>query len=236
VAGSTKRQVHHGDGVAWLRENRLSEEHAVVTSLPDLSELPALGFDGWRRWFIDVAALICERSANGGVCVFYQTDIKLDGRLIDKGHLIHCGADAVGAHCLWHKVVCRAKPGNVTFGRPAYGHWLAFSKSLRVAPGKSTADVLPKLGVMTWSRAIPETAAAATCVFLRDHTHCRTVVDPFCGRGTILAHANQHGLDAIGVEISKKRVRRARKLGRTDRPVHHSIETHEIADMQSKKP
>jgi tRNA G10 N-methylase Trm11 len=48
--------------------------------------------------------------------------------------------------------------------------------------------------------------------FLLAHTRCRTVVDPFCGVGTMLAVANRHGLDAIGVELSAKRAARARSL------------------------
>jgi tRNA G10 N-methylase Trm11 len=51
-----------------------------------------------------------------------------------------------------------------------------------------------------------------TCRFLVEHTACRVVVDPFCGHGTILAVANAFGLDAIGVEISSKRVRKAQRL------------------------
>jgi hypothetical protein len=36
------------------------------------------------------------------------------------------------------------------------------------------------------------------------------VVDPFCGRGTVLAVANAMGFDAIGVDLSAKRCRAAR--------------------------
>jgi hypothetical protein len=206
------RHIYQADGIEWLRQADLGPEHAVVTSLPDVSELTALGFDGWRRWFIDVASLICQTVHPDAVAIFYQTDIKRDGRWIDKAHLIQCGADDAGAHCLWHKIVCRKQPGATTFGRPAYGHWLAVSRGLRLSPATSTADVLPELGEMTWSRAMPMTAAIATCVFLQQHTQCRVVVDPFCGRGTILAVANKYGFDAIGVELSKKRVKKARAL------------------------
>jgi tRNA G10 N-methylase Trm11 len=48
--------------------------------------------------------------------------------------------------------------------------------------------------------------------FLSDHTACRTVVDPFCGHGTMLAVANAAGLDALGVELSRKRAEKARAL------------------------
>jgi hypothetical protein len=203
-----KRDVLHGDGIAWLQQAELGPEHAIVTSLPDLSELD-LSFEQWRRWFIDVATLVC-RSVD--TAVFYQTDIKLDGAWIDKAHLVQYGADEAGSRCLWHKIVCRKAPGQTSFGRPAYGHWLAFSRSLRLQPGESTADVVPELGEMIWSRAMPMNAAVGTCTFLAKHTPCSIVVDPFCGRGTILAVANAHGMDAIGVERSKKRARKARNL------------------------
>jgi tRNA G10 N-methylase Trm11 len=39
-----------------------------------------------------------------------------------------------------------------------------------------------------------------------------TIVDPFCGMGSVLAVANAHGLAAIGVEKSRRRAARARKL------------------------
>ncbi len=206
------RAVHRGDGVAWLRDAALGPEHAVVTSLPDVSELPALDEAAWVAWFTAVAALVCDRVHEDSVAIFYQTDIKREGRWVDKAHLIHRGADEAGSRCLFHKIVCRVPPGAVTFGRPAFGHWLAFSRRLRLAPGASTPDVVAEPGHMTWSRAMPMAAAVGTCVFLRARTQCRVVVDPFCGLGTILAVANDHGLDAVGVELSGRRARRARSL------------------------
>lgn len=207
-----RRTVHVGDGVAWLRERALDPEQAIVTSLPDVSELPDLGFDEWRRWFVDTVALACTRVHTSSVAIFYQTDIKRDGRWIDKGYLVNLGAEVAGVSCLWHKIVCRVPPGHATFGRPAYGHLLCFSAGLRLHPGRSTPDVLPERGTMTWSRAIPSSACTAVCRFLVAATACETVVDPFCGRGTILAAANAHGLGAIGVEISRKRAGKARTL------------------------
>lgn len=209
------RQVHHGDGIAWLRAAALGPEHAVVTSLPDVSEL-ALDLATWRAWFVDTVALACSRVAPRAVAIFYQTDIKHGGRWVDKGYLVHRGAEAAGLSCLWHKIVCRAPAGTTTFGRPAYGHWLAFSAALELPTAASTPDVLPELGTMTWARAMPMSAAEGTCRFLAQHTACRVVVDPFCGHGTILAVANAHGLDAIGVELSRKRARKARALALAD--------------------
>ncbi len=207
MAGVT-RVVHCGDGVAYLAA-RLPDDHAIVTSLPDHSELPALGVAGWRDWFIATVALACRAVADDAVAVFFQTDVKHDGRWIDKGHLVLCGADAAGSHPLWHKIVCRGAPGTVTFGRPAYAHLICASRERRQSPGASTADVLPALGAMTWSRAMGRAACDAAVRFVAS-TGARTVVDPFCGLGSALASANAHGLSAIGVELSRRRARRAR--------------------------
>lgn len=211
------RIVHHGDGVAWLEGATLPADHAVVTSLPDVSEVPRLGYDGWRRWFIDTAALACRTVATSAVTIFFQTDVKREGVWIDKGFLAQLGAEAAGSHLLWHKIVCRAPAGTTTFGRPAYAHLLCFSRGLRLAPAQSSADVLPRLGEMPWARAMGTEACEATCRFLRAHTACRTVVDPFCGLGTMLAVANDQGMDAVGIELSAKRAARARLLQLTPR-------------------
>ncbi len=205
------RLVEHGDGVAWLARAALPADHAIVTSLPDASEVPELG-EGWAAWFTDTVALACRQVADDAVALFYQTDVKRDGRWVDKGYLVQRGAEAAGSHLLWHKIVCRVPPGAVTMGRPAYAHLLAFSRTLRLSPGRSTADVLPTTGAMTWSRAMGVAACTAAARFVLEQTACRTVVDPFCGLGTMLAVANAHGLDAIGVELSKRRARRARAL------------------------
>jgi hypothetical protein len=206
------RTVHQGDGVAFLAAAALPADHAVVTSLPDHSELPELGFDGWRRWFIDTAALACRQVADDAVAMFYQTDVKHDGRWVDKAFLVGLGAEQAGSHVLWHKIVCRVAPGTITFGRPAYAHLVCVSRRLRLLPGQSSADVLPALGDMPWPRAMGTRACEAACDFLLAHTACRVVVDPFCGVGTMLAVANARGLDAIGVELSRKRAERARRL------------------------
>jgi hypothetical protein len=188
---------------------RLPDDHAVFTSLPDRMELPHLGFAGWRTWFIDTVALVCCTIGDHAVAIFYQTDVHHDGRWIDKSHLVMLGAEAAGSAVLWHKIVCRVTPGNAAFGRPGYAHLVCVSRERRVDMSLSTPDVLPALGVMSWSRAMGSAACDAAMRFIIT-TGARTVVDPFCGQGSALAAANAHGLDAIGVELSKRRSIKAR--------------------------
>ncbi len=211
-APAPSRTIHEGDGLAWLRANDLSDAHAVVTSLPDASELRGLSFEAWRAWFVDTARLACERTTPGSVTVFYQTDVLREGRWVDKGFLVTSGAERAGAGCLFHKVVCREAPGTPTYGRPGYAHLLAFSKSLRTQVARATPDVLPGLGHMPWSKAMGTAACEAVCDFLRRSTACEVVVDPFCGQGTMLAVANARGFHAVGVELSPRRAASARRL------------------------
>ncbi len=204
------RVVHQADGVAFLRDP-LPADHAIITSLPDHSEVPALGVPAWKHWFVDTVALACRAISDDSVAIFYQTDVKHEGRWIDKGHLVHLGADAAGSHLLWHKITCRVAPDTTTFGRPAYAHMLCVSRERTLLPGASTPDVIGSLGEMTWSRATPTKACEAAVRFVAS-LGIRVVVDPFCGVGTVLAIANAHGLDAIGVELTRRRAAKARKL------------------------
>ncbi len=208
----SERTIHCGDGVQWLRDHPLPADHSIITSLPDSSEISSLSFEAWRTWFSSACEAACRSLAPDAVAIFFQTDVKREGTWVDKAYLVQRGAEAAGSAQLWHKVVCRAPAGTATFGRPAYAHLLCFSRGLRLAPKDSSADVLPRLGEMTWARAMGVEACVEAYRFLRTYAQCRVVVDPFCGLGTALAVANALGLDAIGVELSKKRAERAAGL------------------------
>lgn len=206
------RTVHCADATQWLRERTLAADHAVLTSLPDGSELKRLTFEQWQQWFTDAAELVVRATAPRSAAVFYQTDVKRDGAWVDKAFLVQRGALAAGAQLLWHKIVCRAPAGTATFGRPGYAHLLCFSRDLKDDVDRATPDVLPELGAMTWPKAIGLEAARAAVVWLRDHAGARCIVDPFCGIGTVLAVANAHGLAAVGVELAASRAEQARTL------------------------
>jgi hypothetical protein len=42
--------------------------------------------------------------------------------------------------------------------------------------------------------------------------HTDTIIDPFCGYGSVLAIANEAGLHSVGVDKSRTRCRRAERL------------------------
>lgn len=212
IAAAARREVHHGDALAWLAAHAPLVGCSVVTSLPDVSELPDLGFDGWCRWFEDAAALTLRTVGDDGVAVFFQSDIRHSGLWVDKAALVSRAAERTGRGLLFHKIVCRKAPGTLTFGRASYSHLLAFAHKLRPIPGRATADVIADAGFVPGRKAMGVNACLDACRFIMDHTATRSVVDPFCGWGTALAVANLLGMDAIGVDLSSRMCRRARAL------------------------
>ena len=62
---------------------------------------------------------------------------------------------------------------------------------------------------MAWARAMGVDSAFEAIQFLRlASPHASTcVVDPFCGVGTVLVAANEAGMDAVGVDLSRARCR-----------------------------
>jgi hypothetical protein len=207
-----QRTVWCEDALPWLRRNAPLLGCSLITSLPDVSGLPAHGLDEWRRWFIAAAELVLLATPDDGVSIFYQTDIKRDGTWVDKSYLCHRAAEQQGAALLWHKIVCRKPPGQENLGRPAYTHLLCYSRGVRDRAVPSYPDVLPATGEMTWSQAMGVEACRLACEYVLSHTAARTIVDPFCGWGSVLAVANRLGLAAIGVELARKRARKARHL------------------------
>lgn len=206
------REVIQAEALAWMDEHPAEPGTSVVTSLPDVSELPELGFEGWRAWFVAAAERVMRWVPDPGVSIFYQSDIRWQSVWIDKGHLIHAAADAAGCVLIFHKIVCRSAPGTISWGRASYSHLLCVAKSPLEGARKPGPDVLPDAGVMPWSRAMGVEACRLACSFLRDNTSTLRVVDPFCGKGTALAVANTHGFDALGIDRSARRCRAARKL------------------------
>jgi hypothetical protein len=207
-----RRTIVQGEALAWMEENAPPPRASVVTSLPDVSERPDLDFEGWRSWFVLAARRVIAWTPPGGVAIFFQSDIRHDDTLVDKSYLVMRAAEEERASLLWHKIVCRRPPGTISFGRPSWSHMLCVAHGPRPTPRKPGPDVLPDAGFMPWSRAMGVSACRVACAYVRDEIASQVVVDPFCGRGTVLAVANAMGLDAIGVELSAKRCKAARAL------------------------
>jgi len=184
----------------------------VITSLPDVSEVPERGLAGWKTWFDEAARTVLRWTPAPGLVLFFQSDIREGGEWIDKGYLVQRAAEAEGRTLLWHKIVCRHPPGTITHGRASYSHLLCFAHAPRPRIAHPGPDVLPDAGHKPWSKAMGVEACRLACRFLREESETTLVVDPFCGHGTALAVANHYGFDALGVELSTRKFRAAKRL------------------------
>jgi hypothetical protein len=45
------REIIQAEALAWMAENPAPPGTSVITSLPDVSEVPERGFEGWKAWF-----------------------------------------------------------------------------------------------------------------------------------------------------------------------------------------
>lgn len=206
------REVVHGDALDYLREHPRAARTSVIASLPDVSEL-GISIPKWREFFAEAATLCLDATADDGLTVFFQTDIKVDGRWISKAAIVMNAAERAEVPLLWHKVVCRREAGKIVHGRPGYSHLLAFSRTARDDTAHATPDVLPDLGTMPWSHSMGTRAARTAVAAIAAMSPVTTrIVVPFCGIGTALAIANLAGYDATGVERKRKRAELARTL------------------------
>lgn len=209
---AAQRTVIHGEALAWLAAHPAAPHTSVVTSLPDVSELPDSDFEAWRRWFGAAVQAVLAWVPDDGVAIFFQTDVLHRGVWVDKSFLVLSAAQASGQQLVWHKIVCRSAPGAASPGRAGYSHLLCFARQPRPAFRHASPDVLPEAGFEASQKAMGVAACALALRFVLAETTARTIVDPFCGRGTALAVANAFGLDALGVDHSERCCRAARKL------------------------
>jgi hypothetical protein len=212
---SPSRAVVVDDALAWLRgqdANTLAG-CSFVSSIPDVSET-GMSFPAWLRWFADTAALLVDKTPADGLLVLTQTDIRREGRWVDKSFLVLDAAQRAGATLLSRKVICRRPVGHTSSARAAFTHLLVLGRGLQIDGSRPEVvpDVIGDGGPVTWTRGLGLHASLACIDIVTRYAPSTTIVDPFCGEGMVLACANVRGLGAIGVEKNSKRAERARRL------------------------
>jgi len=209
IPPAPKREIICADAIAWMRARGRIDGACAVTSLPDVSEVGKT-LSAWREWFSDAVRLVVDAVPDDSAALFFQSDIKRDGAWIDKGALVIRAAEDAGARVLFHKIICRRPPGMLTQGRPGFTHLIAVSRAMRCPDILPIPDVIADAGRSLWVRAMGVRAAAHAVRFARDQVRAKLIFDPFCGVGTIPAVANALGLDALGIELARKRCEQSR--------------------------
>lgn len=204
-----RREIVCADAIAWMQARGRIAGACAVTSLPDVSEI-GKALPVWREWFLEAVRLVVDAVPDDSAALFFQSDIKRDGVWIDKGALVIRAAEDAGARVLFHKIICRRPPGMLTPGRPGFTHLVAVSRAMRCPDTLPIPDVIPDAGRNLWVRAMGVCAAAHAVRFSRDQVGAKLIFDPFCGVGTIPAVANALGLDALGVELARRRCEQSR--------------------------
>jgi hypothetical protein len=205
------REVDQADAIGWMRARGRIDGACAVTSLPDVSEVN-MTLPAWRAWFLGAVELVVNAVPDESAALFFQSDIKRDGAWIDKGAMVVRAAEDAGAHVLFHKIVARRPPGMLTYGRPGFTHLIAVSRAMKCPDVLPLPDIITDAGELKWIRAMGVRAAGHAVRFAKEQVGAKVIFDPFCGVGTVPAVANALGLDAIGVELSRKRCEQSRVL------------------------
>ena len=219
-----RREVLAIDTVAWLDDAgpdgaiaRDRRGWSVVSSIPDVSET-GQSDSAWRVFFGRTAGQLLGCCDDGGLLLLFQTDVRSGGLWVDKSAMITAGVLEAGGVLLMRKIICRRPPGTTSSRRAAYTHLLVYGRSpLPATLPDTVADVLDDGGPVTWTRGVGLFATRAACdIVARYAPNTRTIADPFCGEGMILAVANERGFDAFGIERQRKRAEQARRLRTSD--------------------
>jgi hypothetical protein len=203
---TAKRNVICDDMHKWISTKKNIK--AIITSLPDMEEVN-MSLIEWELWIKKTVDLIIESLDDNGIVIFYQTDRKYKGRVIDKKALISEGFMRLGYKNIFNKIVLKQKPETVNLFRPTFTNLFGFSKN--ITSGKATPDVI-YAGKMLYKNAMGFNACKSSVDFIKLKIDTNLIVDPFCGQGSVLKIANDFGFDSIGVEILNDQCLKALKL------------------------
>ncbi|CAJ1358020.1 unnamed protein product, partial [Effrenium voratum] len=168
----------------------------------------------YLEWFREALRLIFAACKEETLVVFLQTDICSEGRWINKAQLIGQEAQTFGAALLWHKITFDPEMVGVDRrGASAdFSHLLCFQVGGVVNFRCAVPDLLPR-GRKVYAQGMGTHAMGLVLAWLKQaQPGLDLVVDPFCGRGTVLALSNGLGLRALGLELDAGCARSARRL------------------------
>jgi hypothetical protein len=192
-----------------LREENMGACGAVITSPPDMHEMPGASFGDWHELFTLAVLRSVRIHTEGCPIIFYVTDRKHEGKLISKANLIMDTMQICNGRMklLWHKIALRRDVGKTDLMRPTFSHILAFGSN-KMGPGKGTPDVIHR-GRTLYPNGTGINAARVAVEFALQSSEI--ITDPFCGVGTIPMVAMKLGAkDAHAVDIDVAQCEKAK--------------------------
>lgn len=207
------KRIICADSLRWLPDE--CPPCSIITSLP-LEKETGIAQPVFDEWYRHALTLCMRACAPGCPCIIYQTDTRSDGQLFSKAGVILTAARSLGLRVLWHKIVLRRDVGKIDIRRPGFSHLIVVGDR-RTPPGAASPDVMQR-GQILYPNAMGLTPALFAVKFAA--AYGRTIVDPFCGRGTVPAIADALGHDAIGVDIDPEQCRHAEALSLVRRDGH----------------
>ncbi|KAK5580741.1 hypothetical protein RB653_000765 [Dictyostelium firmibasis] len=211
------RDIYCMDAVQWLKDNEISPQSSVITSLPDITEVSGMNLEQYKKWFTDTVSLITSKLDENNVAIVYQTDIKRRWKMdrsiieeyVDKGYLAQKGAETSDCKVVWHKIM--TAHNNISNNKATFTHMICFAKNpTNIKYQENTPDIGGR-GSMVWSRAMGLNACVIAILYCRS-IGSTTIIDPFCGKGSVLAVANVYGLNSVGVDLSSGKTKNSFNL------------------------
>lgn len=198
--------IIHSDGLQWCSDN--PDTGSVVTSVPDPQNALGDSHDDPWEFFDDCIRAAVRATAPDAPVVFRQTDRRSNGTISKAKRVFDVLDEYPQYRLLWHKIALQRDVGSMDLFRPTYAHVLAFGPD-GVGPGERTPDVIQG-GKKLYDDGIGFNTTETALAFAGQHSG--TIVDPFCGRGTIPVMADALGYTAIGVDLDPEQVEYARTL------------------------
>jgi len=198
------KEIITADANIWLQSQKNIK--VIITSIPDMDEIN-LSLSEYKQWVKTTAYNLMGSLDNDGIIFFYQTNRIYNGTIIDKKCLLTGIFIENGFNLILSKIVLRQKPETTNIFRPTYTNLFAFSKRGKLT--KRTPDVFP-IGQMLYKNAMGMNACQLCIDYVKDITD--TIIDPFCGQGSVLKVAWDNGFNVIGVDIDPKQTKLTKEL------------------------
>lgn len=195
LEGGNYYEILCEDSYNYLKKAK--DVKAIITSLPDMEEV-SMDIENWTIWVKEISELIAECLSNEGVVFFYQTNRKLNGKVIDKKSIISNVFYEKGFSTIIDKIVLKQEVNTISLFRPGFTNLFAFSKKLK--SGKATSDVFPA-GEMLYKNAMGFNACQLAIDYIKRNVDTDVILDPFCGMGSVIKISKDCGYSAIGIDI-----------------------------------